>query len=48
MQWADAAAHAKAVQAPGFREQVMKLAGLAVPEHDLYDAVGEHAPLAAR
>ncbi|MFC7244867.1 AMP-binding protein [Catellatospora aurea] len=48
VQWADAAAHAKAVQTPGFREQVMKLAGLAVPEHDLYDAVDEHAPLAAR
>ncbi len=45
-QWADASAHARAVQTPGFREQVMKLAGLAVPEHDLFDAVGEHAPAA--
>lgn len=47
-QWADAESHGKAVQAPGFREQVMKLAGLAVPEHDLFDAVGDHAPLATR
>ncbi|GHJ45231.1 hypothetical protein Cs7R123_25730 [Catellatospora sp. TT07R-123] len=41
VQWADAADHAKAVATDGFRGHVRELAAVAVPEHDLYDAVVE-------
>jgi heme-degrading monooxygenase HmoA len=46
--WADAESHRQAMQGKEFHARVRELAGIATPEPDLFDEVGEDAPIAAR